>query len=345
WNFWSLTLFRFITGIGLGGEWGLGMALFNEAWNKRRGLGSAIIQSCIPVGSLLAGLIGGTIIAAQGPDGWRWALASGFVPVVVCIAIRFAMPESKLWQEYDQMRRAGELPESRGTFAELRELTQAGMRKPLLLGFMLVGGYMLAYYGVTTFMPTMIVHNYHQHVPVWKDVNTYAVWIVIPIKIAFGAFGDRLGRKFAALGPIVFMLVASVGYLAISTSGFRQPYAGSIWQWNVFWIFFIWSAGNASTSSIGAWLSETFPTKVRATGISTAYMLGRGLGGFSPILVPLIAAGNWALGMGVISIVGSLAFIVAAVLLPETRNRVLRAGETVGETAVRTPAAPAVKAT
>ena len=345
WNFWSLTLFRFITGIGLGGEWGLGMALFNEAWNKRRGLGSSIIQSCIPVGSLLAGLVAGTIIANQGPDGWRWALASGFIPVVVCIAIRFAMPESKLWQEYDQMRRTGELPGSRGVFAEFRELTQAGMRRPLLLGFMLVGGYMLAYYGVTTFMPTMIVHNFHQHVPVWKDVNTYAVWIVIPIKIAFGAFGDRLGRKFAALGPIVFMLVASVGYLAISTSGFSQPYPGSVWQWNVFWIFFIWSAGNASTSSLGAWLSETFPTRVRATGISTAYMLGRGLGGFAPILVPLLAAGNWARGMGVISLVGSVVFVAAAILLPETRNRVLRAAETVEETAVSRPAAPVAEPT
>lgn len=345
WDFSSLTVFRFITGVGLGGEWGLGMALFNEAWQRRRGLGSAIIQSCIPVGSLLAGLVGGTIIANQGPDGWRWALASGFVPVIFCVAIRFGMPESRLWQEFDRMRKTGELPESRGALTELRELTRPGTRRLLLLGFMLVGGYMLAYYGVTTYMPTMIVDTYHQTPPVWKSVNTYAVWIVIPVKIAFGAFGDRLGRRFAALGPIAFMLIASVGYLAISTSAFSQPYTGSIWTWMVFWIFFVWSMGNAATSSIGAWLSETFPTRVRATGISTAYMLGRGLGGFAPLLVPLFAGGDWARGMGIISVVGCVAFIIAGFLLPETRNRVMRAAETAQDTAASTPTAPAMKPT
>jgi predicted MFS family arabinose efflux permease len=45
WNYWSLAILRLVTGIGLGGEWGAGMVLFNEAWNKdRRGLGSAFIQ-------------------------------------------------------------------------------------------------------------------------------------------------------------------------------------------------------------------------------------------------------------------------------------------------------------
>ena len=44
WDYSSLAILRFITGIGLGGEWGAGMVLFNEAWNpRRRGLGSAFI--------------------------------------------------------------------------------------------------------------------------------------------------------------------------------------------------------------------------------------------------------------------------------------------------------------
>src|SRR5690606_3858558 len=234
--------------------------------------GSSIIQSCIPVGSLFAGLVSGAIIGSQGADGWRWALASGFVPVVLCLLIRFGMPESKVWQEYDTLRRSGQLEQRRSTFAELRDLVGAGNRRMLVLGFMMVGGYMLAYYGVTTFMPTMIVETYDQSPPVWSAVNTFAVWVVIPVKIAFGALGDRLGRRFAGIGPMLFFGIASVGFLLTTTAGFHQEYPGSIWAWNVFWIFFLWSAGNAATSSIGAWLSEVFPTRVRATGISTAYM-------------------------------------------------------------------------
>src|SRR3954451_2633367 len=42
WNYWSLAVLRLITGIGLGGEYGVGMVLFNEAWKKSsRGLGAA----------------------------------------------------------------------------------------------------------------------------------------------------------------------------------------------------------------------------------------------------------------------------------------------------------------
>lgn len=323
WNFWSLAAFRFLTGIGLGGEWGLGMALFNEAWNRRRGLGSAVIQSCLPLGSLLAGLVAAPIITAQGPDGWRWALATGFLPVLLCVPIRFFMPESRLWEEYDRLRR----PASHG-FAEFAEILHGKTRRLWILCFLLVGGYMVAYYGVTTYMPTMIVHSYHQAPSVWKAVNTFAVWVVIPVKIAFGAFGDRLGRRFAALVPIMFMVLASIGYL-LSSSVLRQAYPGSIWGWNVFWIFFVWSAGNAGTASLGAWLSEIFPTSVRATAISTTYMFGRGLAALAPVLVPLAAGGgDLARGMGAVSLGGCVLFVLAGSLLPETRNRVLRAAET-----------------
>jgi MFS family permease len=59
WNYWSLAILRFVTGIGLGGEWGAGMVLFNEAWNKdRRGLGSAFIQGSAVIASAGASIIG-----------------------------------------------------------------------------------------------------------------------------------------------------------------------------------------------------------------------------------------------------------------------------------------------
>jgi MFS family permease len=329
WDASSLIVFRFITGIGLGGEWGLGMALFNEAWSRRRGLGSAVIQSCLPLGSLLAGLVAAPILTSLGPDGWRWALASGFVPVVLCIVVRFMMPESRLWEEYDKLRREGQLQEQAGHgFAVFKEIMQGETRRLWFLGFLLVGGYMLAYYGVTTYMPSMIVQNYHGTPSVWKAVNTFAVWVVIPVKVIFGALGDRLGRRFASLVPIGFMVLASIGFVATSNGGLHQDYPGTIWTWNVFWIFFVWSAGNAGTSSLGAWLSEIFPTSVRATGISTTYMFGRGLAALSPVLVPLAANGNLGRGMGVISLGGTLLFVIAGFLLPETRNRVLRAAET-----------------
>jgi MFS family permease len=318
WDFWSLLLLRFITGVGLGGEWGVGMALFNEAWPRNRGLGSGIIQSCLPLGSVGAGIVAAAIISTHGPAGWRWALISGAAPVLLCVFVRIWMPESRLWQEFDRRRRLGELPPR-----ERGALLRRPVRTRWLLGFLLVAGYMIAYYGLTSYMPSLVADGYHQPPSVWQAVNTFAVWVVIPIKITCGLWGDRMGRRIASVVPILVLLTASVGFLWMS---FRDtPYPGSIWTWSVFWLFFVWSAGTSCSSLFGAWLSESFPTEIRGTAVSTTYMFGRGLAAVAPVLVPLIAPGNLARGMGIVSTFGALVFLVAAVLLPETRGRVLAA--------------------
>src|SRR5882672_4051779 len=57
WDFTSLLVFRIITGIGVGGEWGAGMVLLNEVWdNRKRGLGSAIVQAMSSAGTAMAAI-------------------------------------------------------------------------------------------------------------------------------------------------------------------------------------------------------------------------------------------------------------------------------------------------
>ena len=94
WNYWSLAALRFITGIGLGGEWGAGMVLFNEAWNKdRRGLGSAFIQGSAVLASASASIVGIWAITSFSQDwGWRVALLTGGSPIILMVFIRFFMP-------------------------------------------------------------------------------------------------------------------------------------------------------------------------------------------------------------------------------------------------------------
>lgn len=316
WGYSSLVITRVIAGIGLGGEWGVGMALFNEAWTKHRGLGAAVIQSSLPVGSLLAGLVAAQIIAAQGPAGWRLTLATGFVPIVLCVVTRFFMPESRVWLRSRDDNTGGK--PAAGSL--LRELASTGNRKRWLLGFGLVLGYMISYYGVTTWMPTFIVDTYHQGPAVWKQVNTFAVWVVVPLKIAFGFWGDRVGRKTASILPALFTVVGSVGLLMAGLAT-QHTYPGSIWSWSLFWFFFVWNMGNAEASLLGAWLPESFPTKVRATATSTTYMFGRGLSALAPTLVVALGFANIGIGMGIVSLIGVVVFVCCALLLPETQPR------------------------
>src|ERR1041385_7904445 len=58
WDFVSLLAFRFITGIGVGGEWGAGMVLLNEVWrSERRGFGSCVVQAMSAAGTAIAVLV------------------------------------------------------------------------------------------------------------------------------------------------------------------------------------------------------------------------------------------------------------------------------------------------
>lgn len=316
WGYTSLLLARLIAGIGLGGEWGVGMALFNEAWTKHRGLGAAVIQSAMPIGSLLAGVVAARIVEASGAGGWRLTLATGCLPIVLCVVIRIWMPESKVW-----LRSKRETPRGHGRTdsSVVRQLLMATNRRKWLLGFGLVLGYMVSYYGVTSWMPTFIVDTYDQGPEVWKQVNTFAVWVVIPLKIGFGLWGDHVGRKVATMVPALFTLVGSIGILAAGLSS-EHTYPGAIWTWGLFWFFFIWSMGNAEVSLVGAWLPESFPTEVRATATSTTYMFGRGLSALAPTLVAAMGFANLGIGMGVVSVLGVVIFLVCAFLLPETKR-------------------------
>jgi MFS family permease len=116
-NYLTLAALRFLTGIGLGGEWGAGMVLFNETWNpRRRGLGAACIQGSAAFASAAASIVAVWALTTFDPEwGWRVGLLTGGAPLVLIIAVRIWMPESKAWLAFDERRRGTAPPETRAT--------------------------------------------------------------------------------------------------------------------------------------------------------------------------------------------------------------------------------------
>ena len=112
WDFASLLTFRIITGIGVGGEWGAGMVLLNEVWdNRRRGVGSAVVQAMSSAGTAMASVVATVALTYFDQDtAWRIALGIGGLPLLLMLFVRSKMPESRLWQEFTRRRKAGELP-------------------------------------------------------------------------------------------------------------------------------------------------------------------------------------------------------------------------------------------
>ena len=116
--------FRFVSALGMGGEWSLGVALVMEIWpNRTRGLMAGLIGAASNVGFLAIAVVGlglGKIIgsmqswllaaglpeswvnylvvdSAGGPTGWRLLMLFGAAPALLTFFIRLAVPESQRW--------------------------------------------------------------------------------------------------------------------------------------------------------------------------------------------------------------------------------------------------------
>jgi len=321
WNYWSLAALRFITGIGLGGEWGAGMVLFNEAWNKdRRGLGSAFIQGSAVLASASASIVGIWAITCFSQDwGWRVALLTGGSPIILMVFIRFFMPESKIWSEFDAKRRRGDVPVTIQRENTLIAMFRGPLFRISIISLIWMMAYMFFYYAIIVFLPTLMLKVMNTPPDVVRTTSVIVSIVGGITYITMGWLNDRLGRRFGALIPSTFWLISLGGIYLYS----HHLYSGVLLAWPFLWIYILFAMGNTSLGVVGTWLSELYPVDVRATAVSTIYMAGRAVGSIAPVVVPMIAAyagDNLVMGL-MIALPAGLMFILCTLLLPETRGR------------------------
>src|SRR5437868_10331736 len=102
-----LAIFRFVLGLGMGGEWNTGATLVAETWpTELRAKAIAIVQSSWAIGYALAALVAGIVLHYAD---WRMVFFVGIFPALVTLWIRKDVPESEMWLE---RHRAGEGPPS-----------------------------------------------------------------------------------------------------------------------------------------------------------------------------------------------------------------------------------------
>jgi len=323
WNYPSLAILRFITGVGLGGEWGAGMVLFNEAWNKdRRGLGSAFIQGSAVLASAGASIVGVWATTSFSLEwGWRIALLTGGAPLVLMIFIRFFMPESKAWLQFDRARKSGLVERTVSTTNTLVLMFKGKLLPISVMCLAWMMAYMFSYYGVVVFMPTLMQKSLAAPPEVVRNISVIASIVGGCSYISMGALNDAFGRRFGALVPgVSWAVMAGCLYLFA-----HDKYAGSLLGFPMFWTYIAFVIGNSALGVVGTWLSEIYPIEVRSTAVSVVYMAGRGVGSLAPVVVPLAAiafGGELATGMLVVA-PAIVLFLAMTLLLPETRGREL----------------------
>jgi MFS family permease len=321
WDFTSLLIFRIFTGIGVGGEWGAGMVLLNEVWRSRqRGFGSCLVQAMSAAGTAMAVLVATFALTNLSEDhAWRVALLFGGLPIILMVFIRAKMPESKLWSEYEALRKAGRLPEEkRKQQAALLEIFRGASLRYFIFGALMCGAYVISYQSISIFMPTLMIRDLHGNPSVVRTATLLFCLFSASGLLLAGYASDRLGRKLAIIGSTTICILAFVAFYLFG----RVSYPGSVLGWSLFWCYALWGLGQGSIGVFGPWYSELFPVELRSTGASTTFTVGRLIGSVMPYLVPVLAAEFKDLFTAMMfGAVGAVLSLLFALFLPETAGR------------------------
>jgi len=315
-TWWQLALYRFLTALGIGGEWAAGAALVAEVWPEdRRARAAGLLQSAWAAGFLFAALVNLTI----GRHGWRPMFLVGVAPAVVALFVRWWVREPERWlQAKERERQSGAAPGAR-----LAELFRPAYRRATLVGSGLAFVAVAGLWGATNWTPTLV-----RALPALRGLDagqltsriSYATMALnvgaLAGYLAFGPLADRWGRR-----PVFALMCA--GSLVMLPITFLVPrsYAAVVLLLPLLGFF-----NNGIFSGFPIYLPELYPTRIRATGTGFCFNAGRVLAATGPFLTGFLVAGLGSFGRAA-SAVGLVYLVGLAILLfaPETKGRPLPA--------------------
>ncbi len=298
-----LAVFRFLVGLGMGGEWNSGAALVAETWPSAwRGRALGIVQSSWAIGYALAAIVANVMLARAN---WRWVFFVGVLPAVVTLWIQRHVPEPALWEQH-----AGRLASK----TEKRKLWRAVLPRLSALLCMNTFG-MFAWWGLFTWIPAYLALPAAKGGRDFSALGFTAFLTVLnlcgmlPGYLLFGVFADKFGRKRTI---VLYLALAAISVPAFALA--RQP-ALILLTASVTAFF-----GTGFFTGSGILGSELFPTPIRATALGISYNAARGLSAFAPLLIGAIGESHglsW--GFGACGVAFALA-AASALWIPETRG-------------------------
>jgi MFS family permease len=301
----ELAVFRFILGLGMGGEWTTAAALIAETWRaEHRGKALGLMQSAYAIGEAIAAVV---VLMVFPRFGWRAVFFVGALPALLVFWIQKSVPEPALWTQ-----RAARSPS-----LSLRPLLQKDVFRNGILATTMNACGMFGYWGLFTWIPGYLSLPVSQGGRGLSLVAGTTLYLVLsPGKwlgyASFGFFADAFGRRkpYFTYLVIAAMLVPLYGIV-------RNP----------FWLMvlgpFVAFFGTGFFSGYAAIASEIFPGEIRAAAMGLSYNFGRGLSAVAPFAVGAIAT-RYGFLPGFFLL--AAAFLMAALLalfLPETRGRQL----------------------
>jgi MFS family permease len=343
-RFWSFAACRFLTGIGIGGEYAAINSAIDELIPARvRGRVNLAINGSFWVGAALGALLSLVLLdeRALGPQlGWRAAFLAGGTLAVAIVLVRRYVPESPRWliahgrteeaerivsdiearlraelgRDLEAVPAHGALPVGRTRLPTLGEVAHVLLRRyrrrsAVVMALMVSQAF---FYNAIFFTYALVLTRFYSvgEASVALYIFPFAAGNVLG-PLLLGPLFDRMGRRvmiaatYALSG--VGLALTGVGFLfdALDATTHTLAWSG---------VFFL---ASAAASSAYLTVSEVFPLEMRALSISIFYAVGTGIGGFAaPALFgALIATGSrgnvfmgYAVGAALVLVAAAIAW-------------------------------------
>lgn len=270
-NWWMLLVFRFVSALGIGGEWAAGSALVSETFHpKHRGWASAALQSGYMVGMILAAV---TVGAFGSFDSNRWVFLVGVIPALATVWIRKAVPEPETWKEAREER----------PMPRIAELFSPGVAKNTILTLAMTSICLTTIWAFLFYNPQIL-----RALPEVKSLKkpevealVRNVTIVFCIWNIVGNFGSSYLATFIGFRKAftVYLVCACAVFIYGFNTNARPMTLDSAKLWFNLAMFF----GTGIFALFPMYIPNLFPTLLRTTGAGFCYNFGRLVAGIGTI--------------------------------------------------------------
>jgi MFS family permease len=291
--FWDFALYRFLTGMGVGGEFAVGVALVAEVMPDRaRPYCLSVLQALSAVGNISAALVGmwmGRLVELEVIKSmWRPMFVIGAIPAILALVVRWRLREPERWQH---AAHEDAVARKLGSYREL--FGHPLWRRHALVGLALAFSGIVGLWGVGFFTFDLVGNVLRDQfvaeglsgkqldgeVAKWKGIAS----IMMNLGAALGMYGfailaQQLGRKptFALCFMAALVSTISVFYFL---NEFHQ----------IFWMVPIMGFCILSLfAGYAVYFPELFPTHLRSTGTSFCYNVGRFAAALGPFLLGML---------------------------------------------------------
>lgn len=307
-GYWDLLIYRTIAGIGLGGEFGIGMALAIEAWPaKHRAKAASYVALGWQVGVLVAALLTPVLLPHIG---WRGMFVVGIFPAFVAWYLRVRLHEPEIFSQKQTELSTQKISklESFKLLVKDKATTKISLGVVVLTSVQNFG-----YYGIMIWMPNFLSKQLGFSLTksgLWTAVTVCGMMAGIWI---FGRLADRIGRKPSFL---LFQLGAVISIITYSqlTDPTAMLVAGA----------FLGMFVNGMMGGYGALMAEAYPTEARATAQNVLFNLGRAVGGFGPVVVgAIVSAYSFSIAIAFLAVIYVIDMVATVFLVPELKGKEL----------------------